>query len=555
MAHLFRAYRAKDVSFSAYFIESTAPDNVEDRIKPPPVPPQLVAVDADQAIDDIAAELGDSDAPNLVIMVHGFNNPPPAVFKFYASAAAAIDRDPSITGRKGLVCVGYCWPSEKMGTPLPSWRSALPTMATWLGRFGFIILLCGIILIVLRSAWYLAAWLDPSLHQMAATLAIRPWIKDALSVFGHALALSGLFIAGLIFCAILLRIIVYFRDGYRATNYGAPDLIEIIRQIDRRIVDHDGKHRRANREARRVQLSFIGHSMGGFVVTNAIRVLSDVFDVGAISPRLNAGLINEQNAVRFSADASAPDLSPHIGHAFSLMRFVLASPDIPAEALISNRANFLASSLRRFREAHLFSNEGDEVLRQISTVANYFSFPTKSWKFGFRLGNVEILSSGYGIIPVARQAILATLRIGYYTLQEIYERLRAARGRSEDGEDLGTLQNKLPERFSYFDCTDYVDTDNDGNQRPLLTFALRLKQHNPHARMSWRQHLCLLESYLWNGKPDVHAGYFQGMLAQQLIYRLACLGYAGTIAAYGGTPQLSQLCRDKQVRVLLSPSL
>jgi hypothetical protein len=62
------------------------------------------------------------------------------------------------------------------------------------------------------------------------------------------------------------------------------------------------------------------------------------------------------------------------------MRFVLASPDISAEALLSNRANFLASSLRRFREAYLFSNEGDEVLRQISTTANYFSFPTKSWK-------------------------------------------------------------------------------------------------------------------------------------------------------------------------------
>ncbi len=29
----------------------------------------------------------------------------------------------------------------------------------------------------------------------------------------------------------------------------------------------------------RVQLSFIGHSMGGFVVTNAIRTLSDVFAV------------------------------------------------------------------------------------------------------------------------------------------------------------------------------------------------------------------------------------------------------------------------------------
>ena len=551
MAHLFRAYRARDVRFSAYFIESTAPDNVEDRPTPPPVPPQLVPIDADTAIEDIASELSGSDAPNLVIMVHGFNNPPAAVFKFYASAAAAIDRDPSITARKGLVCIGYRWPSEKMGTPWPSWRSALPTMATWLGRIGVALLVLGIVLTLLEAAWHFNKWIDPIPPMI--TIAAPVWLKDALSILGHLLIVVGILVAGLISCAVLLRIIVYFRDGYRATNYGAPDLVEIVRQIDRRIVDEDGKHGRANRDAKRVQLSFIGHSMGGYVVTNAIRVLSDVFDFGAMQPRLNAGLINEQNAARFASAESAPDLSPHIGHAFSLMRFVLASPDIPAEALISNRANFLASSLRRFREAYLFSNEGDEVLRQISTVANYFSFPTKSWKFGFRLGNVEILSSGYGIIPVARQAILATLRIGYYTLQEIYDRLRLAR---EEGAAFDTLQDKLPERFTYFDCTDYVDTDNDATQRALLTFALRLKRDNPRARMSWRQHLCLLESYLWNGRPDVHAGYFQGLLAQQLIYRLAYLGYNGTVAAYGGRPQhLSQVCREKQIRVLLSPGL
>ena len=63
-----------------------------------------------------------------------------------ATAAAAIKRDPQITKDKGLVCVGYRWPSEKMGHPLPSWRAALPTMATWLGRLGLIVLLLGAIL-------------------------------------------------------------------------------------------------------------------------------------------------------------------------------------------------------------------------------------------------------------------------------------------------------------------------------------------------------------------------------------------------------------------------
>jgi hypothetical protein len=549
---LFRAYGVRDTKVPTYFIESTAPSNVDDPPEPPPaMPARLFPIDPDLAIEDIAKTLSETGAPNLVIMVHGFNEPQKSVLEFYAAASAAIERDPHIAGRPGLVCVGYRWPSEAMGTPWPSWRSALPTMATWLGRLGLFILLLGAVLTSLWPLWHVAAWFDPALHSWAARLAPGPSIECALSVAGHVLAMTGLLLAGLIGCAILLRIIVYFRDGYRATNYGAPDLIEIVRQIDNKIVMHDRTQQRIARAQNRVALSFIGHSMGGYVVTNAIRVLSDVFAIDAVRPRLNAGVVNTENEASFS-DASAPDLSPHIGHAFNLMRLVLASPDIPAEALISNRANFLQASLRRFREAYLFSNEGDEVLRQISTVANYFSFPTKSWKFGFRLGNVEILSSAYGIIAVPRPLILATLRIGFYTLQQIYDRLLAVRA---PGGDRDVWQDKLAERFSYFDCTDYVDTDNNGVVRSLLTFALRLKRNNPAARMNWHQHLRLLWTYLRTMKPNVHAGYFEGLLSQQLIYRLACLGYADTIAAYGGLQVLSDACQDKQIRVLLSPGL
>ncbi|MFZ8425991.1 hypothetical protein ACO1MX_15000, partial [Staphylococcus aureus] len=72
--------------------------------------------------------------------------------------------------------------------------------------------------------------------------------------------------------AALLRAIVYFRDTYRATNYGAPDLVQIIRAIDGELGNLRGRGKRND-----VELSFIGHSMGGFVVTNTIRVLSDVF--------------------------------------------------------------------------------------------------------------------------------------------------------------------------------------------------------------------------------------------------------------------------------------
>jgi hypothetical protein len=44
-------------------------------------------------------------------------------------------------------------------------------------------------------------------------------------------------------------------------------------------------------------------------------------------------------------------------------------------------------------------------------------------------------------------------------------------------------------------------------------------------------------------------------LSQQLIYRLACLGFDGTISAYGGKAALGNECKTKQIRVLLSPQL
>ena len=72
------------------------------------------------AIKEIARHLSGADHPNLMVMVHGFNNPQPAVLDLYARAAIAIHNDNEISKDEGLVCVGYRWPSEKMGTP---WRS------------------------------------------------------------------------------------------------------------------------------------------------------------------------------------------------------------------------------------------------------------------------------------------------------------------------------------------------------------------------------------------------------------------------------------------------
>jgi len=62
-------------------------------------------------------------------------------------------------------------------------------------------------------------------------------------------------------------------------------------------------------------------------------------------------------------------------------------------------------------------------------------------------------------------------------------------------------------------------------------------------------------AYVLHQRPNVHGGYFEGLLSQQLIYRLACLGYDGTVAAYGSEAALGSACEQKQIRMLVSPAL
>ena len=115
----------------------------------------------------------------------------------------------------------------------------------------------------------------------------------------------------------------------------------------------------------------------------------------------------------------------------------------------------------------------------------------------------------------------------------------------------------MPEIFTYFDCTDYVEpVGRGGKPVGLLTFAKCSKRGDPNAKLRWYSHLHLLVAYLLcRQKPNVHGGYFQGALSQQLIYRLACLGYEDTVIAYGGEELMSQACTAKQIRALLSPQL
>src|SRR4051812_5957303 len=202
----FRAHQAIGRTIPTYFIESTAPHNVDDTVEAKPkLPPELSPINSDLAVKQIAAALVDGANPNLVVMVHGFNNPEAAVLKMYTSAALAIERDREIHSRGGLVCVGYRWPSEKMGMPWRGTWDALPTLPTWILYFGILVVL------LTFPLFYFA-------------IETKQWWIDAFRYIWnpggvHFVTLLGWTVAGLVLMTVLLRTIVYFRDNYRASNF------------------------------------------------------------------------------------------------------------------------------------------------------------------------------------------------------------------------------------------------------------------------------------------------------------------------------------------------
>ena len=119
------------------------------------------------------------------------------------------------------------------------------------------------------------------------------------------------------------------------------------------------------------------------------------------------------------------------------------------------------------------------------------------------------------------------LRIGYRSLLELYESLH-----------LRVVQSALPQVFSYFDCTDYVE---DG-KRFLSLVSRKTDSSGRLMTVSAFQHIRLLLYYLVRNiklfqriipnMPDVHSGYFDTKELSRLIYRLACFGFDASEATY-----------------------
>jgi hypothetical protein len=317
-----------------YKLASTAPNCVDDNSTAEPQ--QIDSAIKSLAKTIIASQQAAKRPCQIILYTHGFNNPPKVVDARIKNAQKAVEDGKLDDPNTFWIC--YQWPSETIFlSPLVPLLKTIPDLLKVLAGVGVLGLFVGLVAL---------QWLP---------------IAGAGVIF-----LATLFLA---FLVVLFKVAdtAYYRDMYRAREYGVPDLVEFFRRLDNSLAEE--------KTGERVRISFIGHSMGAQVVTNTVRILSDVFSPASIRPsseqakafRPSDGdvkamshgkLPGEESFVPASQDAIPPEL----GHSLALNRIVLVSPDIPGETLLSNRANFLASALHRCSEAYLFSNGGDVVL-------------------------------------------------------------------------------------------------------------------------------------------------------------------------------------------------
>ncbi len=571
-----------------YLVASTAPINVETDDNQFCISPGSETNDASDStklmIEEIAKFLiKNNTKAEVVIHIHGYNTNKGDFENWTKEIYRYITHD-SFINKKEIIFIGYRWPSEHLAFRMDNSSESI------FKKFNDAITSLPVLF---RTIWdYSTRGLIFSFGLLLLlaipTITNNNLLSDYSNLvsFIEFIATFLTFLFGFVCCTVFLRATVYFRDNYRAINYGIPDLVELIRQIDNAVVEKSpGDNRDARKQylsrsnPRKIKLSFIGHSMGAFVTTNVIRILSDVFDEKSIETLDDKG--NQKQP------------SPEIGNVFALGRLVLASPDIPIETIMPERANFLRSSLRRFEESYLFSNQGDIVLRVASTAANYLSFPAKTYDRGFRLGNVvvddyanTIISKSQskeitfgvvnqvenGDINVNVNSVMKHICIVSDNRQKPIGELCADNSKVNQDKSIALLP--IAALFTYFDCTDYKDINDNKNRinhenkiEGILTRALNKET------LSFMDCVYLIYDYLFAG-IDVHGGYFQGTFGKKMIYGLAFLGfkdflnsledeadYQKLIEAIDSEQQpmvklsqvFSQKCKNLGIRVFLAP--
>lgn len=584
-----------------YYVNSTAPINAEDLVEKVNQKENPLT---QQRLREIADYLVNSKNPQIVISVHGYGTRRSEAQKRYRKIYKYVTEDCKPEKPKETVFIGYRWPAENptqddpqppsnkpttIGDKLNYAFQSLPTLLTIVLSFGLILGVITAFLIIARPfllGHTTAQFITLALVAIVSFFGTKAVLKktdlqDLLPRLPIYILLGGLLIGGLgiflplqlnglvnglfvillilfilsvgiILALLALRLSTYLRDRNRAMNYGVVDLVELIRQIDQAVIE------RRQSENIRIKLNFLGHSMGCFVVTNVVRILSDVFDTESI---------NKQP-------------SNYIGRVFSLGRLILVAPDISIDSIMPVRSNFLRSALRRCEEAYLFSNEGDLALRLASTAVNYINFPARTRFRGYRLGNLTVqrfadqydyrnqrlTEKDYGIVnnkngQIESPYCCLEIRASNREHQQLDELVPVGQVDKEivKGSDVSTidLQNvRVADRFTYFDCTDYCDfTDSEPN-KPTGVVSQSLKK----SALVVFDYVRLSIAYFVKGEINTHGGFFYGKLSQQLMYELAFLGFQGLLDNLKPgkkrdeqIQELSQQCCEKYIQVVIAP--
>lgn len=473
-------------------------------------PPARLPISQHRLLRQIADHLADGDEPHVIIQIHGFNNPPKVALERYRQGFETLigQNHPS-----GMVYIGYDWPSESAGQPGFKWGMT-PAFLPWC-----VLLLTLISMIVFGIGKATGLFLHrlipdtwsplvvPILGFALLTIIIAIRAKEPLgkavkaAIFGIVIPIALPIVAFVLLIAIpillALRFIVYYRDQYRATHYGVVDMVTFLRELDHLM------HRRFGdvTHRKRVKLSFIGHSMGAFVTTNLVRILSDVFDPNSLPSKKRK---NEEEL-------------REVGRTLRLENLVLVSPDIPTETVLTGRANFVASALRRFKSRFLFSNEGDEVVNLIAGAAHSFSLPTNSKDFNVRLANLCLFREGqaYGA-----QAADVPWSAGVWTARETLELL-----------DPGMAP--FAECFTIVDCTDAKDNltiwrtirDAKPGRSPfkrVLSPNIWPIGRKAGGHLNGLGHFVCLLNYIW--RYDLHSAYFDAEFIRHSLFGVAAKG-------------------------------
>ena len=416
----------------------------------------------------------------LVVRIHGYNVPLGSVEREFADAERKFQEDAQRLAAAPpddyVLFVHYAWPSERFGAGGPvGWIRGMPRALQGLLLLGGLLVACA----------------------------------------GGLAAVLGQLMLGIGISLLLLRVVVYFRDRDRAGSFGVFDAAEMIRALHHLVRDCAGDsdliERLQRHEAQRISLSFLGHSMGTFLTTALIRVLTNVFDPAADSHLWRGNPLGPFATPSCPAPEPAEalealrDQRAAIGELFILDRLILVAADIPVWAITPGRSNYLASCLRRFRDTVLLVNDADMVLRLASTLANYFVFPSGTRKGAYRLGNLSIAGRDRGD------------RYGRWTGTLNDLELHGLLGTTALGDPPFRCPAEIGHPLHVIDCTDYTD-----HGRHLSAFRAGNGLIRP---LNYAATLVLmLLAPLGIGQIDSHGGYFRGRFCLDLLYELALRG-------------------------------